>query len=65
VPEQAAGEETETEAEAEPAHAPDQPKRSGSRRAAVRAEAQAKGLRVIKGGKDPATSSDSDDEGNS
>jgi chorismate dehydratase len=64
VPEQAA-EETETEAEAEPAHAPEQPKRSGSRRAAVRAEAQAKGLRVIKGGKDTTASSEAEDEDNS
>jgi chorismate dehydratase len=65
LPEQAAAEETETEAEAEPAPAPEQPKRSGSRRAAVRAEAQAKGLRVIKGGKDTTASSEAEDEDDS
>jgi chorismate dehydratase len=41
-----------SETEAAPASEPAQNKRPGSRRAAVRAEAQAKGLRLIKGGKD-------------
>lgn len=54
-------------AESEPAGAgaktePEQPHRSGSRRAAVRAEAKAKGLRVIRGGKDNSGPAASEDE---
>jgi chorismate dehydratase len=40
---------------------PEQPRRSGSRRAAVRAEAKAKGLRVIKGGKDTSGASEEEE----
>lgn len=56
--------ETPAETEAEPAQTPqpERPKSSGSRRAAVRAEAKAKGLRVIKGGKDSSGSSEDEDE---
>ncbi|MBN9390401.1 MAG: hypothetical protein J0I20_20400 [Chloroflexi bacterium] len=46
----------------EPEAAPGTPRRSGSRRAAVRAEAKAKGLRVIRGGKDTSGSPGSEDD---
>lgn len=46
----------------ETAPEPEHPRRSGSRRAAVRAEAKAKGLRVIRGGKDNSGPVDSEDD---
>jgi chorismate dehydratase len=52
------GNTAQTGAEPDPAPEPEPPKRSGSRRAAVRAEAKAKGLRIIKGGKDTGGSNE-------
>jgi chorismate dehydratase len=54
--------ETADAIEPEPAPEPEQPRRSGSRRAAVRAEAKAKGLRVIRGGKDTSGPADSEED---
>ena len=53
---------TATEVEPEPASTPERSKPNGSRRAAVRAEAKAKGLRLIKGGKDSSGATETEDE---
>jgi hypothetical protein len=62
IPEPEAEDSAEPETAPEPQAAPESPRRSGSRRAAVRAEARAKGLRVIRGGKDTSAPTDSEDD---